>query len=128
MKEHHEVFQRLSKCDEVGKNIYHAAKAIEAFLSKEGVSVNGTECSKSFPFYGVRAAYRKEILGASVPVLVAIEYLDSGIWRISMATQSFGFEIRKDMFDVYQLELLNEYGVRVCLMSGYRTSPPRAST
>ena len=128
MKEYHEILQRLPKCDEVGINIYHAAKTIEAVLSKEGVTVNGTEYLSSFLFYGVRATYCKKLLGANVPVLVSIEYMDSGIWRISMVTQSFGFEIRKDMFDVYQRKLLNEYGVRVCLMPGNRIAKEKNET
>lgn len=122
------MFQHLPKGDEVSINIYHAAKAIESVLSKEGVTVNGTEYLGSFLFYGVRVTYRKELLGVNIPVLVAIEYLESGLWRISMFAQLFGFEIRKDMFDVYERKLLNEYGVRVCLMPGNSAAGSRKET
>lgn len=128
MENYHEVFQHLPKGDEVSINIYHVAKTIESVLSKEGVTVNGTEYLGSFLFYGAGVTYRKELLGANIPVLVAIEYLDPGLWRISMSAQLFGFEIRKDMFDVYERKLLNEYGVRVCLMPGINAASSRKAT
>ena len=120
MKDYHEILQHLPKHNGASINILQAAKTIEAVLSKAGITANGTDYINSFLSYGVRAAYRKELLGLNVLVLTSIEYLDSDIWRISMATQSFGFEIRKDMFDAFERKLLNEYGVRVCLMPANR--------